>query len=161
MDHHGAFFKQRVVIIPLINGFEERLMRPFLPHLDHTAGKGSQFIFHGRYLDSLIKWRLSNEILLVDFRNGLGSHHRIYLNLVFSLIPINIEILALFLMIVVGFFLLFECISLFVDLSLCKDTGLDVNLAHRLQVDIHSVISFSLIIVLGGLLFFRSVHSVV
>jgi hypothetical protein len=161
MDHHGAFFKQSVVIIPLINGFEKRLMRPFLPHLYQTAGMGSQFIFHGRYLDSLIKWRLSNEILLVDFRNGLSSHHRIYLNLVFSLIPIDIEILAFFLMVVVGFFLLFKCLSLFVDLSLCKDTGLDVNLAHRLQVDIHSVISFSLIIVLGGLLFFRSVHSVV
>ncbi len=49
-------------------------------------------------------------------------------------------------MIIVGFFLLLEGLSLLVDLSFGKDTGLDVDLADRFEIDVYCVVSLFLLV---------------
>jgi hypothetical protein len=121
----------------------------------------SEFIFHWGDLNSLVKRSLSDEILLVDFGNGLGTHHWVDLDLIFSLITINVELFTFFLVIVVGFFLLFKGLSFVIDLSFGKDTGLDVYLTNWFEIDIHCVTSLSLLVLFLSFLFFCLVHCVV
>ena len=64
-------------------------------------------------------------------------------------------------MIVVGFFLLLEGLSLLVDLSFGEDTGLDVDFSDWFEVDVHCVVALLLLVFFLWLLFFGLVHCVV
>lgn len=128
-------------------------------HLHKSTGLWGQFIFHRWNFYSFIKRSFCNKIFLVNLRNGLGSHHWLHLKFLLSFLAIKIEIFTLLLMIKVSFFLLFKCLPFFVYLSLSEYTGFDVNLSDWLEIDINSIITLFLLILLFKLLFFCLVHS--
>ncbi len=136
-------------------------MGAFLSHFYQAAGLRSQFVLHWRYLDLFIQRCLCDQVFLINLWNWLGSEQRLDLNFVSSISPINIEFLALFLMVKVSFLLVLKGLSLLVDFSLSKDAWLDVNLSDRVQVYINRVISLLLFVLEISFLLFSFIHSVI
>jgi len=136
-------------------------MWALLAHFYKTAGLWCKLVFHRRDLDFSVKRSFCNQVLLIDFRNRLGSHQRVDFNLFLSFASIHIKIFTLFLVVKVSLFLFLEGLPFLINLTLGEHTWLNVDLSYWLKIYIYSVITLFLLVFFVWLLFLCLVQCVV
>lgn len=136
-------------------------MGTLFSHFCETTCLACQFVFHRWYLYLFVNRGLSNQIFLVYFRYRLCPHQTRNLNFILPIISINIKILSFTFMVFVCFFLVLECIPLFINLSLRKDTWLYDDFSNWVQIDVKRVVSFFLLFELSVRWLFSFVHCIV